>query len=93
MRPLYAFPGEMSRKRVCSSIGALQDSTRETISNATRATSRTNFGIVETSGEPATVRVSVSCGDSQKFARPSGLIHGLQSYCQSRSKVRLGAAA
>ena len=47
-------------------IGSLQDATATTIGAATPATFRTNFGIVETSGNPATVRVTL------RFSYPSG---------------------
>lgn len=55
-------PGQSRR------IGALPDSTRKTIGQRSPGTSRTNFGIVETAGEPATVRVSVFLNDPRSLA-------------------------
>jgi Leucine-rich repeat (LRR) protein len=55
-------PGQSRR------IGALSDTTFSTVSNATPATSRTNFGIVETAGESVTVKVSVFYSDPRSLA-------------------------
>jgi len=65
-------PGQARR------IGALSDTTFSTVSAATPATSRTNFGIVETAGEPVTVRVSVYYNDPKSLA--SGKPIGSRTY-------------
>ncbi len=55
-------------------IGALQDTTKVTIGKRTPATNRTNFGIVETSGEDVTVQVTVYLNDPRSLAagQPAG---------------------
>jgi len=55
-------PGQSRR------IGALPDSTAKTIGQKSPGTSRTNFGIVETAGQPATVRVSIFINDPRSLA-------------------------
>lgn len=47
-------------------IGAIEDSSKTTIVEARPGTFRTNYGLVETSGNPATVRVTV------RFQYPTG---------------------
>lgn len=55
-------------------IGALQDTTKVTIGKRTPATNRTNFGIVETSGEDVTVRVTAYLNEPRSLAagQPAG---------------------
>jgi Leucine-rich repeat (LRR) protein len=59
-------------------IGDLKDSTRATVGNQTPATARTNFGLVETSGEPLTVRASVYLNDPRSLV--SGTAAGSKVY-------------
>jgi len=65
-------PGQSKR------IGDLKDSTRATLFNRTPATARTNFGMVETSGEPMTVKVTVYLNDPRSLV--SGTAAGSKSY-------------
>jgi hypothetical protein len=71
-RSIALRPGQSRR------VGGLQDSTRRTISARTPATNRTNFGLVETSGTPARVRVSVYYNDPRSLA--AGKPIGVKSY-------------
>ncbi len=48
-------------------IGDLKDSTNATVANQTPATARTNFGLVETSGEPMEVRATVYLNDPRSL--------------------------
>lgn len=56
------------RSRQARRICGLEDTTRRTILGRTPATSRTNFGMVEVSGAPATVRVSVYFNEARSVA-------------------------
>jgi Leucine-rich repeat (LRR) protein len=71
-RSIAIRPGQSRR------IGALSDTTFNTVAAATPATSRTNFGIVETEGESVTVRVSVYYNDPKSLA--SGKAIGSKTY-------------
>jgi Leucine-rich repeat (LRR) protein len=71
-RSLSIRPGQSMR------IGALSDTTKRTVGARTPATSRTNFGIVETSGKPVTVNVSVYYNDPRSLA--SGKPLGTKAY-------------
>ncbi|MGK2857163.1 MAG: leucine-rich repeat domain-containing protein [Thermoanaerobaculia bacterium] len=65
-------PGQSRR------VGGLQDSTRRTIGARAPATNRTNFGLVETSGAPAKVRVSVYYNNPRSLA--AGQPIGVKEY-------------
>ncbi|MBI2212828.1 MAG: hypothetical protein HYU52_04205 [Acidobacteria bacterium] len=66
-------------------VGGLQDSTRRTISARTPATNRTNFGLVETSGAQARVRVSVYYNDPRSLA--AGQPIGVKEYALAANQL------